>query len=341
MKQFNGKDVAVLWSGGFDSSFLALELAKAGANVVCVTNTGSSLEKLGDIINRRRVKPLLEYFNVRFDTCNVTVQVEEGKYGNYSRLLRDTVKAIKEKYPGHRIASGVLSSDMCCNEALEVFKPYDVYTPFVDYTYSQYSAMKSQVMTEHSELSNLSVCDNGHFLWHPKHVSCSAGKDRTKWCFKCHEQGDDYVKDVYRKHLTVDDFNYLIPKDEYDNPNVVIGSLFGHLVVKARPKSGDVAFAARVDTWEDIEALSSDLHVDISVMERKGRKEPSERPLKKQIVSIYLSELRRLTSSDLRQPLKYNAEFACELIRLFVEYNYLPTGYEWDMHSLKILWRNE
>lgn len=340
MKQYSGKNVAVLWSGGFDSSLLALQLAQAGAHVVCVSNVGGSLQKLGDIINRRRVKPLLEEYGVSFDACSIEIRVEEvkGEYGNYICLLRDMAAHVREKYPAHVIASGIRSSDGICYEALKLFEPFDVYTPYAKISFNSFIALKEEAVGKHKEFEFMSVCDNGHFLWHKKHTPCSASKDKGLWCFKCHEYGADYLREVYRKHLTADDFDYLLADIPEDVKSEYIGSLFGHLVVKSKSSDWDAAFSTEIDDWKSVPVLDSNLTLHIGVEERVSKKEIQDRPAKKQIVSIYLNELKRLTGVDLRQPLKQNTPFTAELIRLFVENNYLPTGYEWSIHSLTPIW---
>lgn len=340
MRKYSGKDVAVLWSGGFDSSLLALQLAEVGANVVCVSNVGGSLQKLGDIINRRRVRPLLEKHGVTFECCDLTIHPnpENTEFSGYTGLLRDMVVHIHNKYPNHTIASGIRSSDGIYYETLKLFEPFDVYTPYADMTYNRFVELKNRMVEKHNEFKHMSVCDNGHFLWHEKHVSCSLSKDKSLWCFKCHENGVDYLREVYRKHLTVDDFDYLLDVIPEDIKNEYIGSLFGHLVVKNKSSDLKTAFSAEVDDWESTPIIASNLTINIGVEERPTKGLLANRPAKKQIVSIYLSELQRLTGIDLRQPLKQNTPFTAELIRIFVENNYLPTGYEWSIHSLTPIW---
>lgn len=335
MKKYSGQEVAVLWSGGFDSTFLALQLAEAGASVTCVCDTSVTLSKLGDTLNRMKVMPLLDKANVAIHTCDIMhcVAKDEDRYSNYSRVLERIVHHIRSVFPEHTIVSGVLKSDTQCNEICEVLEEHGVEMPFVGHTYAEYLILKQAEFKKNGVMSLLSRCDNGQILEHNRHTPCSEAKSRENWCFKCHEDGNKAIEDVYSSNLLLDAIKEMYPDAE-------VGGLLGHIVagrLNRRP-----LFAARQLDGGVGEVIKGEFPIKLKLTERCSislRKEKDKAPfLKTAIVDIYLSDLKRLMGERITDSLVQNSVTAAMLIKELVEHNYLPVGYEWDIHYIKILW---
>lgn len=331
MRKYSGQEVAVLWSGGFDSTFLALQLAEAGASVTCVCDESVTLSKLGDTLNRMKVKPLLEKANVAFHTCDIAHYATEAtdRYSNYSRVLERIVQHIRSTLPGHTILSGVLKADMQCNEITEVLDTYGVEMPLVNYTYAEYRNIKSDAYEKNPVMAQLSRCDYGQILTHKQHAPCSEAKPRAGWCFKCHEDGSESVKDIYNSNLLTDAVMKMYPDEE-------VGGLLGHVVagrMNQRP-----SFAAHQRDGGVGDVIKGDFPVKLQVTERHSLRKDKNILLKTAIVDIYLSDLKRMMGERITESLVQNSVTAELLIKDLVENNYLPVGYDWDIHLIKILW---
>lgn len=331
MRKYSGQDVAVLWSGGFDSTFLALQLAEAGASVTCVCDESVTLSKLGDTLNRMKVKSLLEKANITFHTCNIAHynKEDEDRYSNYSRVLERIVQHIRSVYPEHTILSGVLKADMQCNEITEVLKAYGVEMPLVEYTYAEYQKIKFNAYEKNPVMARLSRCDYGQILSHKQHAPCSEAKPRERWCFKCHEDGDGAVNDIYNSNLLTDALVKMYPDEE-------VGGLLGYVVAGRMNQKPSFAVRQRDGGVGDV--IKGDFPVKLQLTERHSLRKDSSILLKTAIVDIYLSDLKQMMGERITDSLVQNSVTAELLIKDLVEHNYLPVGYDWDIHLIKILW---
>ncbi len=331
MKKYSGQDVAVLWSGGFDSTFLALQLAEAGASVTCVCDVSISLSKLGDTLNRMKVKPLLDKAGVTIQMCHLEHYKSKGedRYSTYSRVLERIVQHTRSILPEHTIVSGVLKSDTQCNEITEVLKTHNVEMPLVEYTYAEYQNMKFAEYGKNPAMALLSRCDNGQILTDKQHAPCSEAKSRERWCFKCHEDGKEAINDLYNSNLLADALMSMYPGEE-------VGGLLGYVV--AGRMNQKPSFAARQRDGGVGDVIKGDFPVKLQLTERNNLRKDSSTLLKTAIVDIYLSDLKRMMGERITESLVQNSITAELLIKDLVEHNYLPVGYDWDIHLIKILW---
>tara|TARA_Y100001956_G_scaffold11440_2_gene10386 strand:+ start:8374 stop:9387 length:1014 start_codon:yes stop_codon:yes gene_type:complete len=337
LKKYSGKKVAVLWSGGFDSTFLALQLAKAGAHVVCIYDTSGSLSKLGDVLNRGKVTALLEDVGVKFQEFKTEHPITEStsRYSHYASIIRNITEYAIKVCPSSIIATGVLGSDMQCNEIVELLEPYEAVHPLKGYSYSEYRQLKESACEEHDVLARLSRCDNGQLLNYAKHTPCSVAKPRELWCFKCHESGAKFVEETYEDQ-------HLVTSLRKTYPDATIGWLLGHIVAgeaDERPR-----FAARMRRFKPGKVVEGDFPVTLRLREpgsERWKLRKQRRFAKVETVNIWLSDLKIMMGDDITQPLIQNSPVAANLIKELVEQNYLPVGYEWDIHEIEVLWSAE
>ena len=334
MKKYSGKKVAVLWSGGFDSTFLALQLAKEGADVTCVYDTSVSLSKLGDVLNRAKVSALLEDNGVKlheFKTEHV-MSGDETRYSRYATILQEIVEYVIKAYPDSVIATGVLSSDMQCNEVVEALQSYGVVHPLKTYSYKEFQKLRETACEDYNELYGLSRCDFGQILDHHFLAPCSIAKPRESWCFKCHESGAKFIEETFMVH-------HLTETLQETYPDASVGWLLGHIVAgetNERPK-----FATRVHRFRPGNVIDGEFPVTLQIQqsgEEKWELSKQRKFGKVETVNIWLSDLKKIMGVEITEPLTNNYFAASNLINELVEQNYLPVGYEWDTNDIKVLW---
>ena len=343
LRQYNGKRVAVLWSGGFDSSALAVMLSECGADVTCYYNTCLSISKLGDVLNRRKITPHLEKLGIKTAAIDVAIMSgDDDLYGGYGPYLAGLVKCGDEidKTKHDHITCGFLQHDKQFGGARLLFPDHSIEMPLSGMNFSACSAWLGYMRDKYDFLYGLSTCDRGMSYYLP---SCSLATPADGLCFKCAaSSGLTSNVNYSRLGLKVSDVN-----ECFDDGHLVAGNVLGHIVALthiARSRPYFVA-CANPEALLPEEKLTADMQLTFEVRElikhSKGeRAEQNPRPPKVTRIDIYLSELNRLLPGYSDSDFTANTVHCTHFLNAMVNSNYISADYNWDPRNVIIKWRD-